>query len=100
MAKKRAAPKTRRRVTNPVEGDPPEVTDENPEVQQAREALREAEDTYRRVCHEAAERVAQARRLTVGEAIDGSLEFVRRHPVGGLCAAGLLGYLIGRILRR
>jgi ElaB/YqjD/DUF883 family membrane-anchored ribosome-binding protein len=69
-------------------------------VDEARETLQQAEENYRRVRDQAAERLAETRRMTIGEAIDGSLELVRRHPVGGLCAAGFLGFLIGRLLRR
>ncbi len=76
------------------------MTEAAAEVERAREALREAEASYQQVCDQAAEGSAQPGRLTLGEAIDGSLEFVRRHPVSGLCGAGILGYLVGRWLRR
>ena len=101
MAKKRPAPRSRRpRTASPAEGTTPEVTEAASDVEQARETLQQAEANYRRVCDEAAERVSQASRMTLGEALDGSLEFVRRHPVSGLCAAGVLGFLFGRVLRR
>ena len=101
MAKKRPAPRSRRpRTATPAEGTTPEVAEAATDVDQARASLQQAEANYRRVCDEAAERVSQASRMTLGEAIDGSLEFVRRHPVSGLCAAGVLGFVIGRVLRR
>jgi ElaB/YqjD/DUF883 family membrane-anchored ribosome-binding protein len=104
VAKKRPAPRSRRpRTATSAEGttpEVPEVSEAAADVEQARETLQQAEANYRRVCDEAAARVCQASRMTLGEAVDGSLEFVRRHPVSGLCAAGVLGFLIGRVLRR
>ena len=40
------------------------------------------------------------RSLTVGDIIDGTLEFVRRHPAAGLLAVGVVGFLLGRSTRR
>ena len=37
----------------------------------------------------------RAREVTVGDMVDGSVEFVRRHPVVGLVAVGVLGFLVG-----
>ena len=101
MAKKRPAPRRRvARNSAPDAAAPPEVAEAAAAVQRARDALRRAEDAYQQVCEDAAEQLTKAGKMTMGEAIDGGLEFVRRHPISGLCAAGILGYLAGRILRR
>jgi hypothetical protein len=69
-------------------------------VEQARTALAEAQRAYDQACRSAADQVARAREVTVGDVLDGTLEFVRRHPAAGLLAAGLAGFLLGRTTRR
>jgi ElaB/YqjD/DUF883 family membrane-anchored ribosome-binding protein len=100
VAKKRSASRSHRRATSASASKSKEVTDAASSVDEARDKLQQAEENYRRVRDEASKCFTQASRMTIGEAIDGSLELVRRHPVGGLCAAGFLGFLVGRILRR
>ena len=58
-------------------------------LEKAREELLRAEETYRRTLERAAAGASQARDITVGDMIDGSLEFVRRHPVAGLLAVSV-----------
>ena len=69
-------------------------------LEKAREELLRAEETYRRTLERTAAGASQARDITVGDMIDGSLEFVRRHPVAGLLAAGVVSFLVGRATRR
>jgi ElaB/YqjD/DUF883 family membrane-anchored ribosome-binding protein len=69
-------------------------------VEQARAALHRAEQVLERSRRRVAERAEQARSLTIGDVLDGTLEFVRRHPLTGLAAAGILGFLFGRSTRR
>ena len=59
-------------------------------------ALRRAQQAYEQTCETAAEQAAKTRAVTVGDILDGTLEFVRRHPAAGLLAAGLIGFLLGR----
>jgi ElaB/YqjD/DUF883 family membrane-anchored ribosome-binding protein len=69
-------------------------------VQQAREALHRAEDAYRQSLEHVSQQASRARGVTVGDIIDGTLEFVRRHPATGLLAVGVVGFLLGRSTRR
>jgi ElaB/YqjD/DUF883 family membrane-anchored ribosome-binding protein len=69
-------------------------------VEQAREALNRAEAEYRESLDHMAARAARARALTVGDIVDGTCEFVRRHPAAGLLTAGVLGFLLGKSMRR
>lgn len=69
-------------------------------VEQARAALERAESAYRHSLEHVSQQAARARGVTVGDLVDGTLEFVRRHPVTGLLAAGIAGFLLGRTARR
>ena len=69
-------------------------------LEQAREALHRAEEAYRRSRQSVTDESSRARAVTVGDILDGTLEFARRHPVTGLLAVGTLGFLLGRTTRR
>jgi ElaB/YqjD/DUF883 family membrane-anchored ribosome-binding protein len=69
-------------------------------VRQAREALERAEGAYQQSLERVSQQAARARALTVGDILDGTLEFVRRHPATGLIAASVIGFLLGRSSRR
>lgn len=69
-------------------------------LEQAREDFLRAEDVYRRTLERVASGANRARDVTMGDIIDGSLEFVRRHPVAGLLAVGFVSFLAGRATRR
>jgi ElaB/YqjD/DUF883 family membrane-anchored ribosome-binding protein len=69
-------------------------------VEQACEALHRAEDAYRQSLGRVKEQASRARAVTVGNVVDGTLEFVRRHPATGLIAVGVVGFLLGRSTRR
>ena len=59
-----------------------------------------AEDAYRQSLEQVSQQAPRARGVTVGDIIDGTLEFVRRHPATGLLAVGVVGFLLGRSTRR
>jgi hypothetical protein len=69
-------------------------------LDQAREVLHRADEAYRGSRRRLADSAARVREITVGEILDGSLEFVRRHPLAGLAAVGVLAFLAGRATRR
>lgn len=69
-------------------------------LEQAREALHRAEEAYRRSLHRVAGETSRARGVTVGDILDGTLEFVRRHPVIGMLAVGTVSFLLGKTTRR
>jgi ElaB/YqjD/DUF883 family membrane-anchored ribosome-binding protein len=77
------------------------------EVCSADEALRlakaefeKAKSFYENVRQQAAERLKSVRQTSVGDVLDGTLDTVRRHPGAGLTIAALVGFLLGRWLRR
>lgn len=69
-------------------------------IAEARRALGEAEAAFRSAGREESEPLGKASGLTVSEVIDSTSEFVRRHPKVGVLAAGVIGFLLGRSLRR
>ena len=91
MTKKRAARES-------ADGDKPkdQVAAAEAAVEKARAALQQAQHAYERTCETAVEHAKKTRAITVGDMLDGTLEFVRRHPATGVLAAGLIGFLIGR----
>ena len=101
MAKKRqvrktatsASPKRSDSTADPVESAAAAV-------KQARATLDQAIETYDQARVAAAEKVTEARAITIGELIDGTLTFARRHPAFSLFTAGLIGFLLGRIRNR
>ena len=74
----------------------PELAAAAAAVEQAREALRKRQQAYEQALEQAAQRGTESRALTLGDIIDSTLEFVRRHPAAGIFAAGFLGFLLGR----
>ena len=108
MAKKKA-PATRRRNSKATENDvrketpiddDPDVTTAREQLEKAREAMRAAEQQYQQVRHDAAEKIEQLRHMTVGDVVDGTMDFVRKHPGTGLVIASAVGFVFGRIFRR
>lgn len=69
-------------------------------VRRAKAKLRKAQNAYRDVREGAAERVKKVRESTVGDAIDGTLKLVRKHPGPSVIVAALLGFFLGRLFRR
>jgi ElaB/YqjD/DUF883 family membrane-anchored ribosome-binding protein len=69
-------------------------------LQFAREQLRQAEACYEEIKEKAAEQVQQLRETTLGDVVNGALDFVKKHPGAGVMGAATIGFLIGRITRR
>ena len=100
VAKKRTttrSPREVRRESADAESD--QLRSAASAVAQAREALDLAQTAYEQACNDDRQAVS-TRQLSIGDIFDGTLEFVRRHPATGLFAAGVVGYLFGRALRR
>jgi len=55
---------------------------------------------YDEVCQQAARRMERVRELDTGKLIEGTLEWVQKHPGAGVAIAALVGFYIGRIGRR
>jgi len=109
MAKKKTAKRaSSRRKTMPAQPDATERhVERSPEVLQAADAvskakaeLEKAQQLYRQVRQEAADRLKQAREMTVGDLIDHTLEAVKRHPGPGVVMAAAIGFFFGRLFGR
>jgi len=95
------------------EGSVPEAEERNAHVgdaaesQAAEESVCPAEHEWERarsccgaIRRKASDQVKRLRQKSVGEVVDGTLEFVRRHPGPGVIAAVLSGFFLGRLFRR
>lgn len=69
-------------------------------IAEARRALGEAEVAFGSAVREQDEPCEGADGLTVGDVVDTTFKFVRRHPKLGVLAAGVVGFLLGRAWRR
>lgn len=69
-------------------------------IAKARRALSEAEAAFQSAAGRDAERSGPMPGWSVGEIVENTSEFARRHPKFGLLAAGAVGFLIGRVTRR
>jgi len=69
-------------------------------VRRAEAELKKARQQYDELRRLAADRLKAARETSLGDLIDGTLDFVRRHPGPGVIAAGLIGFFLGRRFRR
>jgi ElaB/YqjD/DUF883 family membrane-anchored ribosome-binding protein len=69
-------------------------------LRRAKAELEKAHAFYEHVREQAAERIRDVRRKSVGDMLDGTLETVKRHPAASLTAAAVVGYLLGRLFRR
>lgn len=90
-----------------LDDDAVEPSDDDPAVKAAAEAVRRAENElakahayYRELREQAVEHVEQIRDSQVGDLIDTTLRWVRKHPGGGVMIAGFLGFFLGRLFRR
>ena len=101
MARKKSATPTRK-TPAPVEDVNEDVDVESAEqsVNAAREQLRAAESLLEQAREKATEQVAKLRDKSAGELIDGTLEFVRKHPGLGVLTAASVGFLFARLFRR
>ena len=105
MAKKKAAaPRgaSRKKAASQraADGGQEDVTAAAEQLDSAREQLRKAEAYYEQMKSKAAEQAQQLRETTLGEVVDGVLEFVQKHPGVGVAGAAALGFLLGRISKR
>ena len=78
----------------------PEVCSAAEALKRAKAELEKAQAFYEKVRQEAVERLETVRETTVGDMIDGTLELVKRRPGASLTLAALLGFFLGRLLRR
>ena len=69
-------------------------------LQAAREVLRTAEDQYEEVRCKATAQLERIQNSTVGDLIDETLDFIRKHPGIGVLSATALGYFLGRRIGR
>ncbi|MCH8923751.1 MAG: hypothetical protein IIA67_11475 [Planctomycetes bacterium] len=83
----------------------PQVRAAREVAERAREKLREVAERYQNAGENAtenqdAENSDAQEGVTLGEAVEDVLGYVRRHPAQGVIAASLLGFFFGRIFRR
>lgn len=69
-------------------------------LKRAKAELEKAQAFYEKVRQEAADRLNSVRETSVGDMIDGTLEFVKRRPGASLTLAALIGFSLGRLFRR
>jgi ElaB/YqjD/DUF883 family membrane-anchored ribosome-binding protein len=69
-------------------------------VKRAKAEFEKAQAFCEKVCQQAAERLESVRKTSVGDLIDGTLEVVKRRPGASLAIAALVGFFLGRALRR
>ena len=93
VTRKKAAPQ------QPVD-DAPEVSEAADALKAAQDELKKAQANYHRLREQAAEKVDEIRETTVGEMVDGALEVVRKHPGSSLLAAFAAGFMFDRWLRK
>lgn len=70
-------------------------------VEQARAALQQAQEAGAgKPSGRAGRKIPRELTVTLGDVLDGTLDFVRRHPGAGVLGAGLIGFFIGRSTKR
>jgi ElaB/YqjD/DUF883 family membrane-anchored ribosome-binding protein len=69
-------------------------------LHRAKAELEKAQAHYEHVRKHTAERLQAVRETSVGDAIDCTLDTVKRHPGASLTLAALLGFWLGRLFRR
>lgn len=81
--------------------------DENPSVQAAEQALRNAKAEfdlararYREARASAAADLRDLRERNVGDWFSAAMEMVRKYPTAGVVLAGLIGYVFGKTVSR
>lgn len=84
-----------------------EAADRSPRAETAFEAVRRAEaelERARALCErlrrEAAEQIDKVRAKRVGDLLDDAATLVRKFPGASMVVAGLVGFYLGRLLRR
>ncbi len=59
-----------------------------------------AQDPCRELFEQAAAELDRLRQMTLGDVVDRALELVKRYPGTGVTVAALVGFLVGRMIRR
>ena len=66
----------------------------------AKAEFEKAQAFYENVRQQATDRLKSVREASVGDAIDNTLNAVRRHPGASLTIAAMIGFFLGRLFRR
>ena len=85
---------------NPSPESSGEVCSAAEAMKRAKAELEKAQAFYEKVCQQATERLKSVRQTSVGDAIDGTLDAVRRRPGASVTIAALVGFFLGRLFRR
>jgi ElaB/YqjD/DUF883 family membrane-anchored ribosome-binding protein len=78
----------------------PKVRSAADAVRRAEAELKKARDLYEKIRNEATERLKGVRQTTVGDLVDGTLSAVKKHPGLGVIFFTLIGFLLGRWLKK
>ena len=84
----------------PAGDSPSEMCSAAEALKRARAEFEKAQAFYQQVRQQATEGLKSARETSVGDMIDGTLEAVRRRPGASLTIAALVGFFLGRLVRR
>ena len=69
-------------------------------VDRAEAELKKARERCQEFCDQAKQRVAEMQEKTVGDVMTELMETIRANPGKAIVTAGVVGYLLGRIVRR
>ncbi len=58
------------------------------------------QDACCKLYEQAAAELDRLREMSVGDLVDGALDWVKRYPGAGVTVAALVGFLVGRMIRR
>ncbi|MBX7165589.1 MAG: hypothetical protein K1X74_04505 [Pirellulales bacterium] len=78
----------------------PQVQSAQRLLEEARAELTKAQAHYAQIRADAAAQMRSVRSGNVGDVVESTLQYVRRHPGQGVIGSVLIGFLLGRILRR
>jgi ElaB/YqjD/DUF883 family membrane-anchored ribosome-binding protein len=80
--------------------DLPHVRDAEQALLKAKAELDRAQQMYRNVRRQAVQELRDLRQKNLGDMLEQTLDYVRRHPGQGVGLAALAGFFLGRLLRR
>ena len=86
--------------TTPAAETPDEACSATEALRRAKAELDKAQAFYEEIRQRATDRLKSVREASVGDMLDNTLDAVRRHPGAGLTVAAIIGFLLGRLLRR
>jgi ElaB/YqjD/DUF883 family membrane-anchored ribosome-binding protein len=78
----------------------PEIKAAEEAIRRAREELEHAQQHYHELRGRAGEKIKHIREQKVSDAVECTLELVRKHPGPGVLCAAFLGFFLGRLFRR